>query len=421
MVARPAVVPRARTEASTEAAAETRPAGADLPLGEPTAPGKVEKSVAAPAPEPAGHENSSIDLDDAIEFTLSVTSPDFQVEAAIDPVDAEAEDAAVLFANAQDDSVRAVLENAVRIHHSGAGERLWLMLFDFYTLTGQKAAFEALGIDYAHAFEKSPPGWRDRSRTQPNARDAVAAGRLLFKGDLTGDNTAAFDAIRHALEKNRKLSLDLSLVGRLDAAGCGRLLSQLQHARKSGRELALLGRETLAALLEKRVECGRAEDAECWLLLLELCQLRGEHQAFEDVAINYAVTFEVSPPSWEAHRVAAPEPALAAAGGSAGQKGGNGANGANEIAADAYVLRGDVKASRFGDLPAYAGVHDPLLIDCSGLTRIDFISAGALLNVLSSLRRGGKQIVFRHPNHLVAELFRVVGLKTVASIVFAKN
>jgi anti-anti-sigma regulatory factor len=66
-------------------------------------------------------------------------------------------------------------------------------------------------------------------------------------------------------------------------------------------------------------------------------------------------------------------------------------------------------------------VHDPVLIDCSSLTRIDFVSAGALLNVLSTVRQQGRQIVFRHPNHLVAELFGVVGLTSVATIEFEKH
>ena len=52
---------------------------------------------------------------------------------------------------------------------------------------------------------------------------------------------------------------------------------------------------------------------------------------------------------------------------------------------------------------------------------IDFISAGALLNVLSLVKRTGRQIVFHHPNHLVAELFGVVGLTAVAAIVFEKH
>ena len=62
-----------------------------------------------------------------------------------------------------------------------------------------------------------------------------------------------------------------------------------------------------------------------------------------------------------------------------------------------------------------------MLIDCEALIRIDFISAGALLNVLTTVRRQGKQIVFRHPNHLVAELLGVVGLRAVAAIIFARN
>ena len=206
------------------------------------------------------------------------------------------------------------------------------------------------------------------------------------------------------------MRLDLSKVIRLDAAGCGRLLIQLQQARKAKHELDLLGRDTLGVLVQASVDSGRAEDQECWLLLLELCQLQGQYEAFEEVAINYAVTFEVSPPSWEAHRVAAPEPVLQMAKSNAG--GGD--------AVDAYVMHGDIKASRFGDLPAYAAVHDPVLIDCGQLARMDFISAGALLNVLTTIRRSGKQIVFRHPNHLVAELFGVVGLRAVATIVPAK-
>ena len=184
-----------------------------------------------------------------------------------------------------------------------------MMLFDLYRLMGQKTAFEALEIDFARSFEKSPPGWRDKSKGKGKVKEAVA-GSLLFKGDLTGDNTAAFAAIGQALGKNPKLRLDMSKVSCLDAEGCGSLLALLQNARKAKREIELLGRDTLGALVEDRVEAGKAECEECWLLLLELCQLQGQQEAFDDVAINYAVTFEVSPPSWEPHRVALPEPAL---------------------------------------------------------------------------------------------------------------
>lgn len=379
----------------------------DTPTDSPKPSGALANPGPAPTPELAIEDPSSLDFSD---FVFSESSPDFHVEAEIDPIDAEAQEAAILYANGQDEMVRTLLENAVRIHHFGPGERLWMMLFDLYKLSGQKAAFEALEIDYAQSFEKSPPGWRDKS-SGPAKTKQVLAGNFLFRGTLTGDNNSAFDAIRQALEKNPKLRLDLSKVSRLDAGGCARLLSLLQQASKARREIELLGRDTLQALLDKCVGSGRAEDRECWLLLLELCQLQGQYEKFEDLAINYAVTFEVSPPSWEAKRVAAPEPVLQLATDGVG----------DEVDVDAYGLHGDIKASRFGDLAGYAGGHDPVLIDCVALKRIDFISAGALLNVLTTVRRSGKQIVFRHPHHLVAELFGVVGLNAVANIIFAKN
>ena len=41
--------------------------------------------------------------------------------------------------------------------------------------------------------------------------------------------------------------------------------------------------------------------------------------------------------------------------------------------------------------------------------------------MLTTVRRTGRQIVFLHTNYLLAELFRVVGLKSVADVVLARN
>jgi len=396
MIARPAAVPRQTGDRQVVPAS---PAPGQAAVQEP-ATGKPE---AAKATEAAAPQQS-----DFSDFSLSQSSLDFHIEADVDPVDSQAEEAAVLFANHQDAAVQAVLENALQTLRTGPAERLWLMLFDLYRISGQQQAFEAMEIEYARTFEKSPPGWRSKTTEKARVPESIV-GSVMFKGDLVGGNGAAFEGVRLALEKNRKLRLDLSKVKHVDPEGCGGLLDLLLRARKNKWDIELLGREALGELVQGRVETGKAEGKPCWLLLLELCQLQGRQEAFEEVAIDYAVTFEESPPSWEATRVAAPEPVATEP-----------AALVDESAGDAYILSGEVKAVRFGDLPAYASTHDPVLIDCAGLTRMDFISAGALLNVLTTVRNSGKQIVFRHPNHLVAELFGVVGLKSVATIAFAK-
>ena len=399
MVARPVAVPRSKNEGDEES---PRQAGA------PAFPDNSGRAVAVSTDLEQG-KGDLPDLDYS-DFVFSESSPDFQIEAEIDPIDAEAEEAAVLYANGQDEAVRAILENAVRVHHYGPGERLWLMLFDLYRLTGNKGAFEALGIDYAQAFEKSPPGWHDKSDKSSQKTKETVAGSSLFRGELTGDNKAAFVAVHQALEKNKILRLDLSKVSTIDSKGCGYLLSLLQQARKAKKEIELLGRDKLGVLVHDHVVPGKAEEKECWLLFLELCQLQGQREIFEDLAVDYAVTFEVSPPSWEEGRVAVPEPVAQAD--TAGVGG--------DVAVDAYVLRGDIKSLRFGDLSAHAEMYDTLSLDCSELTRMDFISAGALLNTVTTVRKAGKQVIFRHPNYLVAELLGVVGVKAVATIVYAK-
>ncbi len=400
MPVRPAAAPpstRDRGATSGAASSTEKPKPAAAPVG------LARSDVPFATPVPTS-EGPPLDLS---EFVFSEIAAEFQVEAEVDPLDAEAEEAAMFYANGQDAAARSLLEKSTRERRSGPAERLWLMLFDLLRLSGQKAAFDALGIEYARAFEKSPPAWRDLAVSAQVPGKVV--GTALFKGDLLGDNDAGFEAVRLALKKNPHLRLDLSKLRKLDAGGCERLLALLQQARRGRGEIDLLGRDDLGALLDAQIAAGRPEDRPCWLLKLELCQLRGQLEVFEDMAINYAVTFEISPPSWEFDRVVDGEAApleLAVA---------------DQLLTEAYVIKGEIKGARFGDLQAYAAANDPVLIDCSTVTRMDFLSAGALLNVLTSVKRSGRQVIVRHPNHLLAELFRVVGLRGVAEIELARN
>ena len=394
MVARPSVNPRAKESVPPDS------------LPPPPPPAQPAKTPPPSKPDKAPEETASSDFSD---FVFSEASASFQVEDELDPIDATAEEAAMLFSNAQDDAVRQTLENAIKSHRSGKAERLWLMLFDLYRLNGNQSAFETLGIEYAGCFEKSPPGWENRSPTSTKQNSAGQVARnLLFQGNLTEDNLAAIDAIAKVFGKHPRLRLDLSKIKHLDNAGCERLLALLQKARRARQEIELLGRDALASLVHEKVRPGQASDPDCWLLFLELCQLQGRHELFEEVALDYAVTFEISPPSWECTRVAAPEPAAPPP-----------TQEADETT-DSYVLQGNIKGQRFADLMAHAQARSTLLIECSGLTRMDFISAGAMLNNLVVIRQSGKPIIFQHPHHLVAELFSIVGINAVATIVFAK-
>jgi anti-anti-sigma regulatory factor len=291
----------------------------------------------------------------------------------------------MLYANGQDGAVRSLLEKCDP-HLSGPVPVSAVAdAFRPLPIDRPESRFRSAGNRVRAVFREVAARLARRprcsSQCRPGAGDRAVQGRTDrrqrrgFRSGAPGTSTAP-----------RCLRLDLSKVRKLDAAGCERLLELLQQAQRGkGREIELLGRDYISRLLDDRVVPGRPEDRACWLLKLEFCQLRGQLEAFEEVAINYAVTFEISPPSWEAKRVQAAEQPLVLAPVD------------DQSVTEAYVIKGDVKGSRFGDLLAYAAANDPVLIDCSAVTRMDFLSAGALLNVLTTVKRTGRQIIFRHP------------------------
>ena len=402
MIARQPVVPRPAT-GSKETPAPSREVQRD----------DTPASATVATDEEAGQSSQFSNLD----FRFSESSLDFQVNAEADPVNEPAEEAAILFANNQDQAAQAVLEGALKPLPSGPAERLWMMLFDLYRLSGQQSAFEAMGIEYARTFEKSPPVWSGAS-SDSTMSAAGDGGSMLFRGELIAKNTAAFDLVRRALEKSGSLRLDVAKVKQLDPEGCELLLDLMAHAKKNRGKLDLRGRDSLIKLVQNRVAASRENpvpDKGCWLLLLELLQQKGQQEVFEEAAIDYAVTFEESPPSWDAARAAKP-----ASGASLGERENSALVFRGDGNGDIYFLSGEIRSSHFADLPAFAQKQDILLFDCNGLKRIDFSSTGALLNLLIGVRNAGKQIIVRHPNYLVAELFRVVGLDAVANIVNAK-
>ena len=157
--------------------------------------------------------------------------------------------------------------------------------------------------------------------------------------------------------------------------------------------------------LNNRLVAGENAHEPSWRLLLELLQRHGTQDAFEERAVDFAVTFELSPPSWEERKALAAAAVAAAA----------------RPADDAHYLSGELKGCRFDDLiPVIEGNELPVL-DFSGVRRLDFISAGQLVNRLAPYKAAGREIVIRSPNHLVAELMAVVGLNKQARILVPKS
>ena len=325
------------------------------------------------------------------------------VDHDVDPLQADVEQAVVLFANGQEAAARSLLEALIRVYPGTDGLRFWHLLFDLLQVEGDRATFEKLGVEFAELCETSPPTWR---QAQPQiTRTASGTHFIALQGILTSDAAAPIDDLETAVANKQPAIIDCAKLVGCDDAVAGRLAAVLSRARKTGVEVMLDQPAAFLRRLNERLVAGENGHVDSWLLLLELLQRHGTQEAFEERAVDYAVTFELSPPSWDVRPSSA---------------------GKSEIvlerpADNAYYLSGDLKNCRFEDLVPVIELQDSPILDFSGVRRLDFFSAGQLVNRLAPYKAAGREIVIRNPNHLVAELMAVVGLNKQARIFVPKS
>lgn len=331
-----------------------------------------------------------------------------EVEHDMDPVQADIEQAAVLFANGQDSAARAVLEDAARAHSGADAERLWRMLLDLMQVLDDRAAFDKLGEEFARTCETSPPTWRPVEKAVPTQAAVSGDKLIILQGVIAGGDAPELLQLRDAVAGKRAMRLDLGKLASCDDDAAAVLCDLLKLARKQGVALTVEGTEGLVGRLEKRLVVGHPEAINTWTLLLELYLRLGNQEIFEEKAVDYAVTFEVSPPSWE---ILKPVPAVTAR---------TTAPQPPAPVDEAHYLSGELKNCRFEEVRAFVESQARPVLDFSRVKRMDFFSAGLLRNILDGCPRQGKEVVIRNPHHLVAELMGIVDLPSVAKIIVRK-
>ncbi|MDN4057087.1 STAS domain-containing protein [Massilia sp. YIM B02769] len=340
-----------------------------------------------------------------------------QPDTAVTPANAPVvEESAILYANGQADLAEGMLRDC--LGELGRTERLpWWMLFDLYQAQGREQDFDSIAIDYASHFETSPPAYTDRlPRAAPQPAFAGVAPALRLPAALDASLGAHLAALRKPAPPGTPVRLDFGAVRSANPEGCGALLASLQALRREERAVVLAGADALLAVLRPMLAIGERGSGEApWLLLLELLQLLDREKDFEETAMDYCVTFEVSPPSFETPLLAPAGAASAAAANTAGLEAEqrfllppavDGDIGALLAAIDAYAASdGDVSGATDGGVPVLA---TPVVLDCSRLARIGFTAAGALHVRLRSLAGAGHPVELRELNHMVAALLRLL-------------
>jgi anti-anti-sigma regulatory factor len=335
-------------------------------------------------------------------------APSIEASSAASDVAPIIKETAILFANGQAEQALSALSLSVR--EAGLGDsalQSWLMLFDLLQHLDMRVEFEALALEFVVEFERSPPAWIETGERKDPALATGGIAYFALGGMLSDASAPELEKLRNAAASRQALRVECGKLEGIDARGCRLFHDTLVFLRAAGKEVLLTGEARLIQFLEEACQPGRIEtDAAEWALLLDVYRILGFKDTFEETAVNYAVTFEVSPPSWES------------------QPGAEARNSAVvppvEAADQALILSGELSGASetlAKQLQDWAVANKMLVIDMSGATRVDLVTAGLMLKVLSALKESGVTIQIRGANELIRALFEVTGLSKVARII----
>jgi ABC-type transporter Mla MlaB component len=326
------------------------------------------------------------------------------------------EEAAILYANGQDLPAVAVLGQAFRADRT---PETWLMLLDLYQSLGKRQEFEELAIEYAVQFETSAPAWSDAHTRKPTQRPGTPAQRasIVFKGSLDVRIVPQLEQLKKLAQRHPALHLAFEQVTSVDPQGADLILRVFAAFQKSNHEVVVSGASQLAERLREAIEVGRRDPSNAvWMLLLEIYRILGRQAAFEETSIDYCVTYEVSPPSWEP---ASAKFVIEDAGADPTPIDDGTGIADSALGPDHVALTGELvgkSEAELSQLTQFANERARIVVDCARLVRVDFTAAGLLLNWAVGMRGQRKDIEFVNVGHLVAALFVVMGLHEVVPI-----
>lgn len=321
------------------------------------------------------------------------------------------ENAALLFASGQTQPARALLEQGVATDHDARSSTLaWLSLFDLLQRLHDRAAFDQLALQYVVQFERSPPAWEEREGADDGKPKASAGGYAVITGKLTEATAAQIEGFRRTVDKGAPARLDLAQVAGFDDAGAQLLADALAYARKRRVPIAIQRAEKLRAALDILVKRGRDAGEGAWLLALEFLQFDHMQEAFDDRAIEYAIAFERSPPSWEPPPQspgAPPAPADAAIG--------QVEETVDVSTAGAVAWTGVMagpSASAMSKIAEQASAQPVVVIDMTAVQRVDFVCAGALLNSINRVESQRKAVQIVGATPIIRALLLLIGISS---------
>jgi anti-anti-sigma regulatory factor len=331
-----------------------------------------------------------------------------------------AQEAAILFSSNHAQAAAELLKAEIKDPVGRNNKQAWLMLFDLHQMAQNRQDFDALSMLYTVKFETSPPAWSDDADGANDPRRNQNRDRKDFfalKPNASGELAAEIEKFLAFAEGQGSVRLDVAKVTAIGADEAALLANVLEHLRKKRTPMWFNQLDALEKLLragfnEKATEAQRPY----WQLLFELLILQGKATEFEELGLEYAVAFEISPPNWETYVNAVSEAARVAASPTA--------TGGRAPPDAGHALKGVISpasSNQIAELNGYASSRSEVVVDMSKVLRIEFGYASSFFDVVKSIQLAGKRVILANLNEVNAALLEAMGVNRYAILVRRKS
>ena len=384
------------------------------------------------------------------------TSKLFALDVEDMATDPELEEAAIRFANGDDAGAEAGLVAALQGDNPApeAAASWAAALLDLYRATANKERFDWAVQEFSGHFDTLMPQW---SVIGENAAAPVAApepapavapepevpepGPDYAQGaiwcspvELTAD---AMEQLRDAMASNpTPWHLDWTQLRTIAPDAMPLMTGLFSSLCDEPVSLRFSGSTHLVDTLRIMMPAGDASvDPAWWAMPMNALRALNMPDDFELAALDYCVTYEVSPPAWDEARcqltfVEDEMAAIAAAQPSVRIESTDWGSSFNQMPTTPLSLQQDdavhldLKGEVLGDATEALGAFDPsahdgdtILVSCKALVRVDFSAAGSILNWVAMRQSEGCHVQFRDVQRLVAAFFNVIGINEHARVV----
>lgn len=398
---------------------------------------------AVPLDAPANASTEAVRSDHSpLEFSVREDASVFDnpfAAAAVNEIahDPELDEAVIAFANADFDLCEQSLTQLTHAQGPRAQHaETWLALFDMHRATGQLPKFESLALEYAQQFGWSAPQWFSMPQRVAEAisEERQPRGRIDGQVGWASPEWVDTDTVTQLRSQTLQMPLpwvfDWGTLRGIDAEAAARLSELFRLWMPQKLDMRWLHGDRLLHCVQEAAPTGvRDADPVYWQLRLDVLRMTNRPDQFDEAAIDYCVTYEMSPPSWERSQC---QVRLSGSGQSTLS---HSMSAVSEVSTafvesqlldDAVMVQvssvelsgqlvGDI-SELLRNMTEQLGKAPVINVTCSKLIRVDFIAAGDLLNWVLARRAENRSVTFVDAHRLVALFFGAMGINEHATV-----